>query len=326
MDTRQTIVEIFRRELRLTDIDSDDNFFDLGGDSLMAENVILSVQEKFGIKMQTSVLLTASTPRELAAVVLEQRHAGKLSQLVTEISAGAGKPPMVMVHGMGGSALFANRMDDSIRAHTQILAVRGMGLGDGEHPLDDAGEISSLYLEAAKQHSGTTPSIFGGICVGGLIALDMGMKAWSATGRRSRLVLIDPPPLGSMWLKPVASGKDDTARRRSLDRQVGFWRRFSHVCGSLGLGRSVIGRKARRENFKKSLTRAFAGFTPQSYPCDVLLIASSHWGATTVADYEKWLGSDASIKSAVIEGQHREFQKANRSEINATIREFLQLS
>ena len=92
------------------------------------------------------------------------------------------------------------------------------------------------------------------------------------------------------------------------------------------MGRSVIGRKARRENFKKSLTRAFAGFKPQSYPCDVLLIASSHWGATTVADYEKWLGSDASIKSAVIQGQHREFQKANRGEINATIREFLQLS
>lgn len=326
MDTSDTIVDIFRRELRLSGVTADDNFFDLGGDSLMAENVILSVQETFGVKLQTSVLLTASTPRELAAMVVEQRHAGKLSQLVTEISSGGGKPPMVMVHGMGGSALFANRMDESIRARTQILAVRGMGLADGEFPLDDASEISSLYLEAAKQYSGTTPGIFGGICVGGLIALDMGMKAWTETGTRSRLVLIDPPPLGTLWLKPVAAGQDDAARKRSLDRQVGFWRKFSRICDRLGMGRSVIGRKARRENFKKSLTRAFAGFKPQSYPCDVLLIASSHWGATTVADYEKWLGSDASIKSAVIQGQHREFQKANRGEINATIREFLQLS
>ncbi|PWW03493.1 thioesterase domain-containing protein [Hoeflea marina] len=325
MDTTARIVGIFRDEMRLPAVSADGNFFDLGGDSLMAENIILAVQEAFAVKLQTSVLLKASTPRDLAAVVQGQRHAGDLSRLVTEISGGTEKPAMVMVHGMGGSSLFANRLDDTIRSRARILAMRGMGLGEGEAPLDDADEISGLYLDAARSYAGQTPNIFGGICVGGLIALTMGLKAQTESGKRPQLVLIDPPPLGSLWLKPVKAGRDAKARRGSLDRQVRFWRAVSRVCERFGLGRSVIGRKARRENFKKSLTRAFAGFTPASYPCDVLLVASSQWGETTLADYQKWLGPEASIRTAVMPGQHRDFQRVNRDRINATIREFLGL-
>ena len=53
----QAIAGIFAQELQLASVGLDDNFFDLGGDSLAAETLVLAVQSRFGVKLQTSVLL-----------------------------------------------------------------------------------------------------------------------------------------------------------------------------------------------------------------------------------------------------------------------------
>ncbi|WP_246749727.1 phosphopantetheine-binding protein [Mesorhizobium caraganae] len=52
----QAIAGIFAQELQLASVGLDDNFFDLGGDSLAAETLVLAVQSRFGVKLQTSVL------------------------------------------------------------------------------------------------------------------------------------------------------------------------------------------------------------------------------------------------------------------------------
>ncbi|TIT38888.1 MAG: acyl carrier protein, partial [Mesorhizobium sp.] len=56
-------------ELGVPAVGFDDNFFDLGGDSLMAETLVLAVQKRFGVKLQTSVLLEAQTPREFGRLI-----------------------------------------------------------------------------------------------------------------------------------------------------------------------------------------------------------------------------------------------------------------
>jgi thioesterase domain-containing protein/acyl carrier protein len=318
------ICAIFEQMIELNGISAGDNFFDLGGDSLMAENIVAAIEMKFGVALPVSVLLEAPTPGLLAAHVARLAAGGEADKIVTIISSPGAQQVAAMVHGMSGSPLFASRFGARFRSVTRLLAIRGYGLQQGEEPMADASRIIDLYRDAAMRHAGSRDLVLGGICIGGLIACGVAQSIYQRTGRRQRLVLIDPPSIGSYWLKAGLDEEKGKQRIERLRRSAQRWRRLSHLMDAIGFGKSVVGRKARREHFKKSLTLAFAGYRPASaFPCDVLLIASSEWGKETVANYRDWFGDRASIRTEVLPGNHEGFQGVNREAIDALLYDYM---
>ena len=93
--------------------------------------------------------------------------------------------------------------------------------------------------------------------------------------------------------------------------------------GAVGLGQTRLGRHLRKKAYKSVLLQAAAGFVPSSYPCDILILASSEWGATTVQQYKGWASDKASVKTVVMPGTHSKFRKANMDAIDAEILAFL---
>lgn len=67
------ILSIFRSELGIDAISPDDSFFDLGGDSLMAQRLVMGLNEHFQTDFAISILLEASTPSELEHIVVDSR-------------------------------------------------------------------------------------------------------------------------------------------------------------------------------------------------------------------------------------------------------------
>lgn len=106
-------------------------------------------------------------------------------------------------------------------------------------------------------------------------------------------------------------------------RKVIYWRLLRDAMGTMGLGQTRLGRHLRKKAYKSTLLQAAAGFVPSSYPCDVLILASSEWGATTVKDYKGWASDKASVKTVVMPGTHSKFRKANMDAIDAEILAFL---
>ena len=62
------LLAIWRRMLERDDIGVNDNFFEAGGDSLLATNMLLEAENLFGRRLPNSALAQASTVRELAAM------------------------------------------------------------------------------------------------------------------------------------------------------------------------------------------------------------------------------------------------------------------
>lgn len=317
----EEVASIFAAELGIASVGLDDNFFDLGGDSLMAENLVLSVQKRFGVGLQTAVLLEAPTPRELAALVGASTHPSR--RLVVPVVGSRGSEPLAMVHGVSGSPLFANRFGEKLKQRYRLLAVRGMGIEPDEKPCETREEMIGGYFEGLKATTGKAPLVVGGICMGGIIAMELGRLAHEATGSRPRLVLIDPPPLGSYWMRPNPDNSMNKRRRRRLDHHVLYWRTIHGIYERLGLGRTRPARIARHKLFKKTLTRALAGFTPSRYPCDVLVIASSEWGADTVGQFREWAAGNGRLHTVVLPGTHDGFREANMDAIDSEIIRFL---
>lgn len=317
----EAVASIFAAELGIASVGLDDNFFDLGGDSLMAENLVLSVQKRFDVGMQTAILLEAPTPRELARLVRATSTASR--RLIVPVVGSRGTEPLAMVHGVSGSPLFANRFGEKLKRHYRLLAVRGMGIESGEEPYETREEMFGGYFESLKATTGRTPLVIGGICMGGIIAMELGRLAHEATGMRPRLVLIDPPPLGSYWMRPDPDNSMNAHRRRRLDYHVLYWRTIHGTCERLGLGLTRLARVARHKLFKKTLTRALAGFTPARYPCDMLVIASSEWGGDTVGQFREWASGNGRLHTVVFPGTHDGFREANMDAIDSEIIRFL---
>ena len=72
----QAVVDIWRQVLPAESFSADSDFFDLGGDSLMAMQIVARVQQVFEVGLDVTRLLDAPTPAALAALVEQALAAG----------------------------------------------------------------------------------------------------------------------------------------------------------------------------------------------------------------------------------------------------------
>jgi acyl-CoA synthetase (AMP-forming)/AMP-acid ligase II/acyl carrier protein len=70
-ETREAIAGIWREVLGLDEVDPDDNFFALGGTSLLATRVLSRIQATLGFELPASAIFMWSTVRELTRVLVE---------------------------------------------------------------------------------------------------------------------------------------------------------------------------------------------------------------------------------------------------------------
>ncbi|TQC41326.1 acyltransferase domain-containing protein [Rhodococcus sp. WS4] len=68
-DAKQVVAAAFADVLGLSEVGTDDSFFDLGGDSLMAARLITAVRRTLGAELTVGAIFRAPTPAQLAAVI-----------------------------------------------------------------------------------------------------------------------------------------------------------------------------------------------------------------------------------------------------------------
>ncbi|MER5749025.1 condensation domain-containing protein [Streptomyces sp. NPDC002088] len=66
LSTLDTLLRIHRDLLQATDLGPDDNFFDRGGNSILAFRLIRRAQEELGVRLSARTVFTAASVRELA--------------------------------------------------------------------------------------------------------------------------------------------------------------------------------------------------------------------------------------------------------------------
>ncbi|MBX3580651.1 MAG: alpha/beta fold hydrolase [Rhizobiaceae bacterium] len=320
-DSVSIIASIFAAELKQGSVGPDDNFFDLGGDSLIAENLVLALQHRFSRVLPTAILLEAPTPGELARLIASEADEGS-SDLVVSVPGCGGSEPLVFVHGVAGTALFADRFGDRLKQRYAVMALRARGIEPGEYPHRSLADMVDDYYHAMESATGRPPSTVGGLCMGGIIAIEIGRKAYLDRGIKPRLILLDPPPLGSHWLRPKPDRMIPLLKLRL--EYLAWYRNLLRVLfDRLGLDRTPRGRMARRKSFEKMMFRSMAGYTPPVYPCDVLLLASAEWAPHTVEQYRQWHAGCGRMRTMVLDGGHLNLNSANSDTVAREILAFL---
>ena len=120
----EALIPVWERVLQQSPIGLDDNFFDLGGDSLSAVTLFLEVEKLCGRQLPSVMIYNTPTIAALAAE-LEQPTVFRGFLLWCCLRKGSAEPPVFIAHGLGGSVIDFYRLLTHIRCEPQRLRNAG---------------------------------------------------------------------------------------------------------------------------------------------------------------------------------------------------------
>jgi amino acid adenylation domain-containing protein len=177
-------------ELTNTDpVGIDDNFFDIGGHSLLAMQLVSNLKITLGIKLNLRVLFDNPTPRQLAAN-LDESSNWTYDPLLPLRKTGS-KNPIFCVHPGGGTGTVYQNITDALPDEYPVWALQAKGLEDNEVPHTDVWEMAKEYVEAIRKIQPEGPYHLLGWSFGGTIAQEMAVQLESMSQKVELLVLLD---------------------------------------------------------------------------------------------------------------------------------------
>jgi thioesterase domain-containing protein len=298
-----TIMSAFRDTFELDEVGAEDDFFELGGDSLSAEVLTLNIRKQTGRDFDISWVVKNSTPRAIASLLEHGAPKPAVSR----------RPPLFMVHGTDGVMMPSKEFLDGFAPDQRLEIFEMPGIRDQGEVLTSITEIAAHYLVRLKAAYPAGPVLLGGTCKGSLIAIEMAAQLADAGRPVHQLLLIDP------------SVPDNV--RRYMERSAGVelpWRaramQWRHrIMSLLLLGRASDGseeadfdddrlRRLRvRINRRRHAKRKRKGIASREYPG---IAISEHAKAILRAAYSHYKPRPFSGEVDVISsGQQRTCQK-----------------
>ena len=204
------LCELWQKLLRVERVGAEDDFFELGGNSLMAVRLFAHLQKMTGRKLPLVTLFQAPTISQLASVLCQEQAYGLHSALVPIQPHGC-KPPLYLVHGAGGDVLWGYA---NLVAHMDpeqpIYALRSRGQS-GLEEFERLEDMAAYYVQVVRSHQPEGPYYLGGYCFGGNVAYEMARQMQAEGGQVALLALLDSAPANAgyetvQWWRPEFAG------------------------------------------------------------------------------------------------------------------------
>jgi thioesterase domain-containing protein/acyl carrier protein len=193
-DMEAVLLGIWRRVLDRPDVGPEDNFFDLGGNSILAVQLIGEIERRFGRELRLSTLFHEGTVRKQAGLLAsgDGTPPRSLPSTLVPIQPRGSRPPFFLVHGIGGEVIGFQELADHAGSEQPIY-----GLQAG-HWVDDQGpstieEIAAQYLRDLRTIAPRGPYRIGGYSAGGVIAYEMAQQLRRAGEHVALLAMLDAP-------------------------------------------------------------------------------------------------------------------------------------
>ncbi|MCP5047073.1 MAG: AMP-binding protein [bacterium] len=166
------LAQIWEEALNIYPIGVRDNFFSLGGHSMLAVLVLSEVQKKFGKDLPLTTLFNSSTIEGMAQVIREQGSNGSWSPLVPIRTEGHLKP-FFCVHGVGGDVINLYHLGHHLGQDRPFYGLQSKGLYGETQPNQTIPDMAALYLDAVKTVQPQGPYLIGGYSFGARVAFRM---------------------------------------------------------------------------------------------------------------------------------------------------------
>jgi surfactin family lipopeptide synthetase A len=164
-----------------------ENFFDLGGHSLLIAKLLLRIEQRFGRRLSLADVFQSPSVRQLAAI-LDRRREQVQHPAVVPVQPLGSKPPLFWVRGGSFLLPLAKRLGND-------QPLLGLHL-----PPEDASRLAAPYtlediaaglVERMREVQASGPYYIAGLCVNGVIAYEMAQQLISQGQEVALLGLFD---------------------------------------------------------------------------------------------------------------------------------------
>ncbi|MGH9363033.1 MAG: thioesterase domain-containing protein, partial [Thermoanaerobaculia bacterium] len=197
------IAGVWRDLLGVSRVGVQDDFFELGGSSLLGLQLASRLRRALGVEVSSDLLLEAPTVAAMA-VLLAQRLPGDdgeavpplrraASSCLVRLQAGSGAPPLYLVHQVGGHVYTFRALARELGREQPVYGLRSRGLEAGEEPLGSIADMAAHYLGLVRGVQPRGPYLLGGASMGGMVAFEMARQLGAAGEEVALLALMDTP-------------------------------------------------------------------------------------------------------------------------------------
>ncbi|MEP7062328.1 MAG: AMP-binding protein [Betaproteobacteria bacterium] len=193
--TQAAVAHVFEELLKVEGVGPDDDFFLLGGDSLMGADLQARLKDTFGVRIgnfhqdATVAGIAASIRRGIAQAPTQSRAIPMLVPLWP----GGRETPLFMVHGRHGQAFFSPHFMKLLGDEQPVWALQARGLDGISEPHATIEAMVDDYVAEIRNVRPHGPYFLGGLCVGGFVAAAMARALRAAGEEVLPLLLLDPP-------------------------------------------------------------------------------------------------------------------------------------
>ena len=289
------LIEIWKIILGVSSLGVQDNFFQVGGHSLLALRMLARVEREFNRAVRLAAVFERPTIEKLADLLRDPGKTREWNWLVP-LHVGGSKPPFFLLHG-------SRELANQIATDQPVYGAQPHGL-DGRRAPSKLEEMAAEYLTEIRMLQPEGPYFIGGYSLGGLVAFEAAQQLKEQDQEVTLLVMLDPtiPGGGGVGSKSLGfTGSGITQRNRevakylkrfgslSLNEAQNWicdrlnWK-FNQVMGRvkmlactamLGLGQKVPAR-FRRFYFMKAGLQAARNYIPKVYNGRVIILSTEN--------------------------------------------------
>jgi thioesterase domain-containing protein/NAD(P)-dependent dehydrogenase (short-subunit alcohol dehydrogenase family) len=251
------LAAIWRELLGVAEVGVHDDFFELGGQSLVAVRMFHRIGKKFRVELALATLFEAPTIAGCAALLRERlgpsdaitdaapvsiAAEGKPARVVplprapralVTIQAGERGVPFFCVHGAGGNVLNLRDLARAVGPSQPFYGLQAHGVDGATPPHETIEEMASAYVAELREVQSEGPYMLGGYSGGGLVAFEMAQQLTAAGHEVKLLAFIDTfhprMALRAMTTRTRLARLRDERLRYVAEAAARPWERLRHA-------------------------------------------------------------------------------------------------
>ncbi|NJL89139.1 MAG: amino acid adenylation domain-containing protein [Coleofasciculaceae cyanobacterium SM2_1_6] len=199
------LLSIWQQVLGNKQIGVEDNFFQLGGSSLVALRLFSLIEQEFQRNLPLTILIQAPTIRQLAALLQSQGWRVSWRSLVPIQTQGS-KTPIFCIHPIGGNVLCYENLLPYLSPDQPVYGLQAQGLDGVAEAIDDIKIMARNYLQEIQTIQPHSPYILAGYSFGGIVAYEIAQQLRQAGEEVAALIFLDviSPQLSRAGVPPIA--------------------------------------------------------------------------------------------------------------------------
>ncbi len=294
-----TIAEIWAGLLGMESVGVEDNFFDLGGHSLLMIQLQRKLRSATGCELPIADLFHHQTVRAIAGHVAAlggnetgpARASHAPPSCAVAIQPEGTLPPLFIVPGLSGELVSYGALAREFGRKRPLYGLRSVGIDGEAEPLVRVEEIATRFLADVRRIQPNGPYHLTGVCIGGIVAYEMAQQLVAQDEQVALLAMVEtwsptthrkgqhrsPAVARAAFLADGIARRLREFRKRSFRGKIRYMRDVFRVAAEIGRSGDVYrGDRFEQARHLVMLRNRYAAahYHPRPYPGRLAIVLS----------------------------------------------------